>query len=76
MAPPQKRYFSFAPNPRDECSSNNAHSSFAGFVVAGAGAGAAAGAGAGAAGAGAALGARRQWSLCRGQAARWQAVEQ
>jgi hypothetical protein len=43
-------------------------------VVAGAGAGAA-GAGAGA-GAGAALGARRQWSLCRGQAVRWQAVEQ
>ena len=32
-------------------------------------------AGAGA-GAGAALGARRQWSLCRGQAVRWQAVEQ
>ena len=69
--------FSLTPNPRDECSSNNAHSSFAGFVVvAGEGAGAAAGAGAGAAGAGAALGARRQWSLCRGQAVRWQAVEQ
>ena len=55
-----------------------AHKAVGGWivVVAGAGAGAAAGAGAGAAGAGAALGARRQWSLCRGQAVRWQAVEQ
>ena len=48
---------SLTPNPRDECSSKSAHSSFAGFVVvAGAGAGAAAGAGAGAAGGGGAVG--------------------